>query len=72
MTAIEKKLIRNVLQLPRDMRIALAERLIESLDETEIKKGARLAHDRIKAAKAGKTNTVSEQEILDMLEKGPA
>ena len=71
MTGMHDKVIESALKLPRNIRVQLAEQLIESLDDPELNEtllqGARLAQQRIQACRSGKMKTVSEEEIQDLL-----
>lgn len=72
MTTIQKDLIAKALKLPDKVKVRLAEKLIESLDDDEkatLLEGAKLAEERIKASRNGQEETISEDEILALLDK---
>jgi hypothetical protein len=74
MTINQKSLFEVALKLPPRIKLKLAEKLLTSLDdepelEEAILEGAKLAHKRIQACLKGKEKTVSEEEILALLEK---
>jgi hypothetical protein len=71
----QKALFEDAMRLPRKTRVKLAEKLLLSLDdedsdlEESILEGAKLAHKRIQACLRGKEKTVSEEEIIAMLDE---
>ena len=67
----DKAIAEAALALPKNKRLLLARKLLESLDEPvwadAIEAGARIAEQRLRRLKQGKSRAIPEAEALEML-----
>ncbi|MCI0377718.1 MAG: addiction module protein [Gemmataceae bacterium] len=70
MTTKEKTLTKDVLALSRKSRVALAKKLLQSLEQEQIiLEGARIAEERFEAYRRGEMKGIPAEEVFPALRK---
>ncbi len=75
MTSAQKNLFSDALKLPKEMKIKLAEELLSSVYKQNgewneaVLEGARVAENRLKEARSGKSRFVTEEEMEAFIQR---